>query len=80
MDPNGQAATWLKNNALGALYYGLMGLSFVPGVNIVASIGMMAIDLAKGDYTSLVTDSLGVVIPGAAVGAKLSYDGVEDLK
>lgn len=53
-----------------------MGLSFVPGLNIVASIGMMTIDLAKGDYTSLVIDSLGVVIPDAAVGLKLSYDGV----
>ena len=76
MDPNGQAATWLKNNPLDALYYGLMGLSFVPGLNIVASVGMMAIDLAKGDYTSLAMDSLGILIPGAAVGLKLSYDGV----
>lgn len=77
MDPNGQAATWLKNNPLDSLYYGLMGLSFVPGLNIVASIGMMAIDLAKGDYTSLAMDSLGILIPGAAVGLKLSYDGVK---
>ena len=77
VDPNGQAATWLKNNPLDALYTGLMGLSFVPGLNIVASVGMMAIDLAKGDYTSLAMDSLGVVIPGAAVGLKLSYDGVK---
>lgn len=77
MDPNGQAATWLKNNPLDALYYGLMGLSFVPGLNIVASLGMMTIDIAKGDYTSLAMDSLGIVIPGAAVGVKLSYDGVK---
>lgn len=77
MDPNGQAATWLKNNPLDGLYYGLMGLSFVPGLNIVTSIGMMAIDLAKGDYTSLAMDSLGILIPGAAVGLKLSYDGVK---
>lgn len=76
MDPNGEAATWLKNNALDVLYYGLMGLSFVPGLNIVASVGMMAIDLAKGDYTSLAMDSLGIMIPGVAVGAKLSYDGI----
>ena len=76
VDPNGQAATWLKNNPLDALYYGLMGLSFVPGLNVVASIGMMTIDLAKGDYTSLAMDSLGILIPGAAVGLKLSYDGV----
>ena len=76
VDPNGQAATWLKNNPLDALYYGLMGLSFVPGLNIVASVGMMAIDLAKGDYTSLAMDSLGILIPGAAAGLKLSYDGV----
>lgn len=77
VDPNGEAATWLKNNPLDGLYYGLMGLSFVPGLNIVASVGMMAIDLAKGDYTSLAMDSLGVVLPGAAVGLKLSYDGVK---
>jgi len=77
VDPNGQAATWLKNNPLDGLYYGLMGLSFVPGLNIVASIGMMAIDLAKGDYTSLAMDSLGILLPGAAVGLKLSYDGVK---
>lgn len=77
VDPNGQAATWLKNNPLDGLYYGLMGLSFVPGLNIVTSVGMMAIDLAKGDYTSLAMDSLGIVIPGAAVGLKLSYDGVK---
>ena len=76
VDPNGQAATWLKNNPLDALYTGLMGLSFVPGLNIVASIGMMTIDLAKGDYTSLAMDSLGILIPGAAAGLKLSYDGV----
>ncbi len=77
VDPNGEAATWLKNNPLDGLYYGLMGLSFVPGLNIVASIGMMTIDLAKGDYTSLAMDSLGILIPGAAVGLKLSYDGVK---
>lgn len=76
VDPNGEAATWLKNNPLDALYYGLMGLSFVPGLNIVASIGMMAIDLAKGDYTSLAMDSLGILIPGVGVAAKLSYKGV----
>ena len=77
VDPNGQAATWLKNDPLDVLYYGLMGLSFVPGLNIVASVGMMAIDIAKGDYTSLAMDSLGVVIPGAAAGLKLSYNGVK---
>ena len=76
VDPNGEAATWLKNNALDVLYYGLMGLSFVPGLNIVASVGMMAIDIAKGDYTSLAMDSLGIVIPGVGVAAKLSYKGV----
>ena len=76
IDPNGQAATWLKNHAVDIAYYGLMAANFIPGLNVVTSLGMMAIDLAKGDYTSLAMDSLGILIPGAAVGLKLSYDGV----
>jgi len=79
VDPNGEAATWLKSNPLDALYAGLTVLNFVPGLNVVTSIGMMAIDLAKGDYTSLAMDSLGILIPGAAVGLKLGYDGVKIL-
>ena len=75
VDPNGQAATWLKNN-LDSLHSVLSDLSFIPGFNIAASIGMMTIDLAKHDYTALVLDSMGVVVPGIRVGARLGYDGV----
>lgn len=76
IDPNGQAATWIRQNPLDALYYGLTALSFIPGLNVVASLGMMAIDVAKGDYTALTMDSLGILLPGAAVGLKIGYDSL----
>ena len=79
VDPNGQAATWLKNN-LDTLHSVLSGLSIIPGFNIAASVGLIFIDLAKHDYSALAMDSLGIVIPGVGVGvgigAKLGYDGV----
>ena len=76
VDPNGQAATWLKNN-LDTLHSVLSGLSIIPGFNIAASVGLIFIDLAKHDYSALAMDSLGIVIPGVGVAAKLSYNGVK---
>lgn len=77
VDPNGQAATWLKNDPLGVLHDGLAIISWLPGLNAIASVGMMAIDVAKGDYTSLMADSLGILLPGAAFGVKFAYDGIK---
>lgn len=51
-----------------------MAANFIPGLNVVTSLGMMAIDLYKGDYVALAMDSVGLLVPGAAVGLKLAYD------
>ena len=65
VDPNGQAATWLKNNWVGLLQGAVVtGISyFFPPVGFALSILSIGHDLATGNYAGVLLDSFSIFVP-----------------
>lgn len=65
VDPNGQAATWLKNNWVGLLQGTVLtGISyFFPPVGFALSILSIGQDLSTGNYAGVLLDSFSIFVP-----------------
>lgn len=65
VDPDGEAATWLKDNWVGLLQgAALAGISyFFPPVGFALSMLSIGQDLSTGNYTGVLLDSFSIFVP-----------------